>query len=182
MTLHCCCRAATRLLASAAVLAAVCLLPHATPAADYDWFSLNLPTGWRAEAPTRMGETWILALAGPKDAVRVRIMVGKTAGPPDAADVAGLLRAAAGVREPLQRADGQYFFRGKDALGVDTACVVGSAPTAGLYMAVLCSGEVDAAEELLAGLHGGKTPAMLPLRHETRGSLEPRFLPAAPPR
>lgn len=164
-----------------AMLFAVCLFPCVARAADYGWFLLDLPEGWRAEAPTRMAGTWILSLAGPKDAVRVRIMVGKTAGPPDAADVAGLLRAAAGVRAPLRRADGQYVFRGKDALGVDTACVVGAAPKAGLYMAVLCNGAVDQAETLLAALHDGDAPGMLPLRHETRGSLEPRFLPAAQP-
>ena len=47
-------------------------------------------------------------------------------------------------------------------------------------MSVLCSGEVDRAEELLAALRGGKNPAMLPVRHTVRGSLEPRFMPAAP--
>ncbi len=106
-------------------------------------------------------------------------MVGKTAGPPDAADVAGLLRAAAGVREPLRRADAQYVFRGKDAVGVDTACIVGADQQAGVYMAVLCSGDVDRAEYLLAALRGGSNPAMLPLRHAARDSIEPRFLPAA---
>lgn len=174
-------RVGARPLAAAMLLLAVCLLPRLARAADYGWFSLELPEGWRAEAPTRMAETWVLSLAGPKDAVRVRIMVGKTAGPPDAADVAGLLRAAAGVRDPLRRADGQYVFRGKDALGVDTACVVGAAPAAALYMAVLCSGAVDQAEALLAALHGGDAQAMLPQRHATRGSLEPRFLPLAQP-
>ena len=106
--------------------------------------------------------------------------MGKTAGPPDAADVAALLRAAAGVREPVRRADSQYTFRGKDALGVEAAGIVGADPQAGLYMAVLCSGEVDLAEDLLAALRGGTNPAMLPLRHAVRGSLEPRFMPAAP--
>ena len=96
------------------------------------------------------------------------------------ADVAALLRAAAGVREPVRRADSQYTFRGKDALGVDSAGIVGADPQAGLYMAVLCSGEVDLAEDLLAALRGGTNPAMLPLRHAVRGSLEPRFIPAAP--
>ena len=40
--------------------------------------------------------------------------------------------------------------------------------------------EVDLAEDLLAALRGGTNPAMLPLRHAVRGSLEPRFIPAAP--
>ena len=60
-----------------------------------------------------------------------------------------------------------------------TACIVGADPQAGIYMAVLCSGEVDRAEDLLAALRGGSNPAMLPLRHAVRGSIEPRFLPAA---
>ena len=63
---------------------------------------------------------------------------------------------------------------------METAGVVGADPQAGLYMAVLCSGEVDQAEELLAALRGGTNPAMLPQRHAVRGSLEPRFMPAAP--
>ena len=64
-------------------------------------------------------------------------------------------------------------------MGVDTACIVGADPQAGIYMAVLCSGEVDRAEDLLAALRGGSNPGMLPLRHAVRGSIEPRFLPAA---
>ena len=148
-------------------------------AEDYGWFSLDTPQGWQAQAPSTLAGAWVLALAGPEKTVHVRIMVGKTAGPPDAADVAGLLRAAAGVREPLRRADGQYVFRGKDALGVDTACIVGADQQAGVYMAVLCSGEVDRAEDLLAAMRGGSNPAMLPARHAVRGSIEARFLPAA---
>lgn len=153
---------------------------HNAQAENYGWFSLDLPQGWQAEAPSTMAGAWVLSLTGPEDAVYVRIMVGKTAGPPDAADVAGLLRAAAGVREPLRRADAQYVFRGKDALGMDSACVVGADPQAGLYMAVLCSGDVDRAEELLSALQEGSNPAMLPRPHAVRGSIEPRFLPAAP--
>jgi len=149
-------------------------------AQNYEWFLLDLPAGWQAEAPADMAGTWILTLSGPQESVHVRILVGKTAGPPDAADVAALLRAAAGVREPVRRADAQYVFRGKDALGVESAGIVGADPQAGLYMAVLCSGEVDRAEDLLAALRGGSNPAMLPLRHAVRGSLEPRFMPAAP--
>ena len=149
-------------------------------AQNYGWFLLDLPQGWQAEAPADMAGTWILTLSGPDEAVHARILVGKTAGPPDAADVAALLRAAAGVREPVRRADSQYVFRGKDALGVESAGIVGADPQAGLYMAVLCSGEVDRAEELLAALRGGKNPAMLPVRHTVRGSIEPRFMPAAP--
>ena len=149
-------------------------------AQNYGWFSLDLPQGWQAEAPSTLADAWVLSLTGPEEAVHVRIMVGKTAGPPDAADVAGLLRAAAGVREPVRRADAQYAFRGKDALGMDTACVVGADPQAGLYMAVLCSGDVDRAEDLLSALQEGSHPAMLPQRHAVRGSIEPRFLPAAP--
>lgn len=154
--------------------------PQRAQAQDYGWFLLDLPAGWQAETPADMGGTWILSLSGPDEAVHARILVGKTAGPPDAADVAALLRAAAGVREPVRRADSQYAFRGKDALGMETAGVVGADPQAGLYMAVLCSGEVDQAEELLAALLGGTNPAMLPQRHAMRGSLEPRFMPAAP--
>lgn len=149
-------------------------------AQDYGWFLLDLPAGWQAEAPAEMAGMWSLTLSGPQQAVHVRILVGKTAGPPDAADVAALLRAAAGVRDPVRRADSQYTFRGKDALGVESAGIVGADPQAGLYMAVLCSGEVDLAEDLLAALRGGANPAMLPLRHAVRGSLEPRFMPAAP--
>ena len=156
------------------------LAPQKAPAQDYGWFLLDLPQGWQAEAPADMAGTWILTLSGPDEAVHARILVGKTAGPPDAADVAALLRAAAGVREPVRRADSQYVFRGKDALGVESAGIVGADPQAGLYMAVLCSGELDRAEELLAALRGGKNPAMLPVRHTARGSLEPRFMPAAP--
>ena len=156
------------------------LAPQKAQAQDYGWFLLDLPQGWQAEAPADMAGTWILSMSGPEAAVHARILVGKTAGPPDAADVAALLRAAAGVREPVRRADSQYTFRGKDALGVDSAGIVGADPQAGLYMAVLCSGEVDLAEDLLAALRGGTNPAMLPLRHAVRGSLEPRFIPAAP--
>ena len=154
--------------------------PQMAQAQDYGWFLLDVPKGWQAEAPADMAGTWILTVSGPEAAVHARILVGKTAGPPDAADVAALLRAAAGVREPVRRADSQYVFRGKDALGVESAGIVGADPQAGLYMAVLCSGEVDRAEELLAALRGGKNPAMLPVRHTVRGSLEPRFIPAAP--
>jgi len=173
---------ACRQAVAACFLAALLMLaaaPRYALAQDYGWFSLDLPQGWQAEAPADMAGTWILSLTGPDDAVHVRVLVGKTAGPPDAADVAGLLRAAAGVRDPLRRVDGQYVFRGKDALGGDSAGVVGADPAAGLYMAVLCSGEVDRAEALLAALRGGSNPAMLPVRHAARGSLEPRFMPAA---
>ena len=156
------------------------LAPQQVQAQDYGWFLLDLPAGWQAESPADMAGTWILTLSGPQEAVHARILVGKTAGPPDAADVAALLRAAAGVRETVRRADSQYVFRGKDALGVESAGIVGADPQAGLYMAVLCSGEVDRAEELLAALRGGSNPAMLPVRHAVRGSLEPRFVPAAP--
>ncbi len=160
------------------VLALLTGAPNAQ-AQDYGWFSLELPQGWQAEPPSTVAGNWILSLTGPEEAVHARIMVGKTAGPPDAADVAGLLRAATGVQEPVRRADAQYVFRGKDALGVDTACVVGADPQAGLYMAVLCSGDVDRAEDLLTALRGGSNPTMLPTKHTVRGSIEPRFLPAA---
>ena len=53
-------------------------------AQDYGWFLLDLPEGWQAEAPADMGGTWILSLSGPQQAVHERILVGKTAGPPDA--------------------------------------------------------------------------------------------------
>ena len=154
--------------------------PQQAQAQNYGWFLLDLPEDWQAEAPAEMAGMWILSLSGPQQAVHARILVGKTAGPPDAADVAALLRAAAGVREPVRRADSQYTFRGKDALGVESAGIVGADPQAGLYLAVLCSGEVDLAEDLLAALRGGTNPAMLPMRHAVRGSLEPRFMPAAP--
>lgn len=154
--------------------------PQQAQAQDYGWFLLDLPKGWQAEAPAEMSGMWMLTLSGPQQVVHVRILVGKTAGPPDGVDVAALLRAAAGVREPVRRADSQYTFRGKDALGVESAGIVGADPQAGLYMAVLCSGEVDLAEDLLAALRGGTNPAMLPMRHTVRGSLEPRFMPAAP--
>ena len=175
-------RAARKLLAALIItlFMALGLAPQKVQAQDYGWFLLDLPQGWQAEAPTDMAGTWILTLNGPDEAVHVRILVGKTAGPPDAADVAALLRAAAGVREPVRRADSQYVFRGKDTLGVESAGIVGADPQAGLYMAVLCSGEVDKAEELLAALRGGSNPAMLPGRHTVRGSIEPRFMPAAP--
>ena len=87
-----CRRAAAFLLAALFMLAAA---PRLALAQDYGWFSLDLPQGWQAEAPADMAGTWILSLTGPDDAVHVRVLVGKTAGPPDAADVAGLLRAAA---------------------------------------------------------------------------------------
>ena len=176
------CRAARMVLAGLIIPLFMVLgfAPQKAQAQDYGWFLLDLPQGWQAEAPADMAGTWILTLSGPDEAVHARILVGKTAGPPDAADVAALLRAAAGVREPVRRADSQYVFRGKDALGVESAGIVGADPQAGLYMAVLCSGEVDRAEELLAALRGGKNPAMLPVRHTVRGSLEPRFMPAAP--
>ena len=128
---------ACRQAVAACFLAALLMLaaaPRYALAQDYGWFSLDLPQGWQAEAPADMAGTWILSLTGPDDAVHVRVLVGKTAGPPDAADVAGLLRAAAGVRDPLRRVDGQYVFRGKDALGGDSAGVVGADPAAGLYM------------------------------------------------
>ena len=156
------------------------LAPQRAQAQDHGWFVLDLPRGWRAEPPADMAGTWILGLTGPDEAVHARILVGKTAGPPDAADVAALLRAAVGVREPVRRADSQYVFRGKDALGVESAGIVGADPQAGLYMAVLCSGDVDRAEELLAALRGGTNPAMLPVRHTVRGSIAPRFMPASP--
>ena len=176
------CRAARMVLAGLIIplFMVLGLAPQKAQAQDYGWFLLDLPQGWQAEAPADMAGTWILTLSGPDEAVHARILVGKTAGPPDAADVAALLRAAAGMREPVRRADSQYTFRGKDALGVDSAGIVGADPQAGLYMAVLCSGEVDLAEDLLAALRGGTNPAMLPLRHAVRGSLEPRFIPAAP--
>ena len=176
------CRAARMVLAGLIIplFMVLGLAPQKAQAQDYGWFLLDLPQGWQAEAPADMAGTWILTLSGPDEAVHARILVGKTAGPPDAADVAALLRAAAGVREPVRRADSQYVFRGKDALGVESAGIVGADPQAGLYMAVLCSGELDRAEELLAALRGGKNPAMLPVRHTVRGSLEPRFMPAAP--
>ena len=176
------CRAARMVLAGLIIplFMVLGLAPQKAQAQDYGWFLLDLPQGWQAEAPADMAGTWILTLSGPDEAVHARILVGKTAGPPDAADVAALLRAAAGVREPVRRADSQYVFRGKDALGVESAGIVGADPQAGLYMAVLCSGEVDRAEELLGALRGGKNPAMLPVRHTVRGSLEPRFMPAAP--
>ena len=176
------CRAARMVLAGLIIPLFMVLgfAPQKAQAQDYGWFLLDLPQGWQAEAPADMAGTWILTLSGLDEAVHARILVGKTAGPPDAADVAALLRAAAGVREPVRRADSQYVFRGKDALGVESAGIVGADPQAGLYMAVLCSGEVDRAEELLAALRGGKNPAMLPVRHTVRGSLEPRFMPAAP--
>ena len=176
------CRAARMVLAGLIIplFMVLGLAPQKAQAQDYGWFLLDLPQGWQAEAPADMAGTWILTLSGPDEAVHARILVGKTAGPPDAADVAALLRAAAGVREPVRRADSQYVFRGKDALGVESAGIVGADPQAGLYMAVLCSGDVDRAEELLGALRGGKNPAMLPERHTGRGSLEPRFMPAAP--
>lgn len=163
----------------AVILLALTAGAQSVQAKSYRWFSLDPPQGWQADAPSTMAGVWILSLAGPEGAVHARILVGETAGPPDAADVAGLLRAAAGVREPMRRADGQYIFRGKDALGMDTAGVVGADQKAGLYMAVLCSGDIDRAEELLTALRGESNPAMLPLRHIMRGSIEPRFLPAA---
>ena len=176
------CRAARMVLAGLIIplFMVLGLASQKAQAQNYGWFLLDLPQGWQAEAPADMAGTWILTLSGPDEAVHARILVGKTAGPPDAADVAALLRAAAGVREPVRRADSQYVFRGKDALGVESAGIVGADPQAGLYMAVLCSGELDRAEELLAALRGGKNPAMLPVRHTVRGSLEPRFMPAAP--
>lgn len=179
MTFHFTVRPAIWAVMHAAIWLALMAAAQTARAENYGWFSLEAPQGWQAEAPSTLAGAWVLALTGPEEAVHVRIMVGKTAGPPDAADVAGLLRAAAGVREPLRRADAQYVFRGKDALGVDTACIVGADQQAGIYMAVLCSGEVDRAEDLLGALHGGSNPAMLPQRHAVRGSIEPRFLPAA---
>ncbi len=179
MPFYCTVRPVIRAVMHVAVWLILMAAAPCAQAQDYGWFSLDPPRGWQAEAPSTMAGAWILSLTGPEETVHARIMVGKTAGPPDAADVAGLLRAAAGVREPLRRADAQYVFRGKDALGVDTACIVGADPQAGLYMAVLCSGEVDRAEELLAALRAGSNPAMLPQRHTVRGGIEPRFLPAA---
>lgn len=160
-----------------AVLLAVLCIPACVQAADYGWFSLNVPHQWRADKPENLAGVWTLSVSGPEAAVQVRIMVGKTAGPPDAADVAGLLRMAAGVREPVRHMDGQYVFRGKDSTGTDTACVVSADQQAGLYMAVLCSGAVDSAEPLLSALHSEGNPAMLPRRHAARGFLEPRMVP-----
>lgn len=179
MTFHFTMRPAIWAFCVAAIWLALMATAQDARAENYGWFSLETPQGWQAQAPSTLAGMWVLALTGPEEAVHVRIMVGKTAGPPDAADVAGLLRAAAGVREPVRRADAQYVFRGKDALGVDTACIVGADTQAGIYMAVLSSGDVDRAEELLAVLRGGSNSAMLPQRHAVRGSIEPRFLPAA---
>lgn len=131
---------------------------------DYNWFSLALPPGWQAEEPRDLAGTWSLALNNPQAGAHVRILVGKTAGPPDAADVAGLLRAAAGVREPARRINSRHIFRGKDARGVDTACVVSADRNAGLYLAALSSGNLEAAEGLLAGLRSPAYPALLPPR------------------
>lgn len=47
-------------------------------------------------------------------------------------------------------------------------------PQAGLYMAVLCSGEADLADDLLGALRGGTTGPCCPCA-AVRGSLEPRF-------
>ena len=139
MTFHFTARPAIWAVMHAAIWLALMAAAQTARAENYGWFSLEAPQGWQAEAPSTLAGAWVLALTGPEEAVHVRIMVGKTAGPPDAADVAGLLRAAAGVREPVRRADAQYVFRGKDAMGVDTACIVGADPQAGIYMAVLCS-------------------------------------------
>ena len=73
-----CRRAAAFLLAALFMLAAA---PRHALAQDYGWFSLDLPQGWQAEAPADMAGTWILSLTGPDDAVHVRVLVGKTAGP-----------------------------------------------------------------------------------------------------
>ncbi len=168
-----------RLVASPASVLVLCFLCAAVgeaAAGDYPWFSLELPQGWQAGSPVVAAGTWTLPLTGPGQNVHVRIMVGKTAGPPDAADVAGLLRMAAGVGEPLRRREGQYAFRGRDASGTDTACVVGADPKAALYMAVLCSGAADAAEPLLAALRSERHAAMLPRGQATSVSTELRFL------
>lgn len=131
---------------------------------DYGWFSLALPSGWQAEEPRDLSGTWSLALSNPQAGAHVRILVGITAGAPDAADVAGLLRAAAGVREPARRMNGRHIFQGKDAQGVDTACVVSADRKAGLYLAALSSGNLAAAADLLAGLRSAAYPALLPQR------------------
>lgn len=129
---------------------------------DYGWFSLALPSGWQAEEPRDLSGTWSLALSNSQAGAHVRILVGKTAGPPDAADVAGLLRAAAGVREPARRMNGRHIFQGKDAQGVDTACVVSADRKAGLYLAALSSGNLAAAADLLAEMRSAAYPALLP--------------------
>lgn len=104
----------------------------------------------------------MLSLRNAEAGSQVSILVGKTAGPPDAADVAGLLRAATGVPEPARRLNGRWLFAGKDVQGVDTACVVSADRKAGLYLAVLRSGGAAPAEALLAGLRSKKYPALLP--------------------
>lgn len=143
---------------------AALLLSAAVPASaqDFGWFELDIPPVWQPEEPRRLGGTWVLSLHNAEAGSQVSILVGKTAGPPDAADVAGLLRAATGVREPARRLNGRWLFAGKDAQGVDTACVVSADRKAGLYLAVLRSGGAAPAEDLLAGLRSKKYPALLP--------------------
>ncbi|AMD89185.1 hypothetical protein AXF13_03120 [Desulfovibrio fairfieldensis] len=140
------------------------LLSAAIPASaqDFGWFELDIPPGWQVEEPRRLGGTWVLSLRNAEAGSQVSILVGKTAGPPDAADVAGLLRAATGVPEPARRLNGRWLFAGKDVQGVDTACVVSADRKAGLYLAVLRSGGAAPAEALLAGLRSKKYPALLP--------------------
>ncbi|MGE9985771.1 hypothetical protein [Desulfovibrio sp. SGI.169] len=145
-------------------LLALLLLLAAAPvhAEDYGWFELDLTPGWRAEAPRQLSGTWVLRLRNDEAGSQVSLLVGKTAGPPDAADVAGLLRAATGVREAARRRDGRWMFSGKDAQGVDTACIVSAERETGLYLAVLRSGGAAPAEALLAGLRSRKHPGLLP--------------------
>lgn len=145
-------------------LLALLLVPAAAPACaeEYGWFELDLTPGWQAEAPRQLGGAWVLRLRNDDAGSLVSLLVGKTAGPPDAADVAGLLRAATGVREPARRRDGRWMFNGKDAQGVDTACTVSAERETGLYLAVLRSGDAAAAEALLAGLRSKKHPGLLP--------------------
>lgn len=146
------------------LLGALLLLSAAVPASaqDFGWFELDIPPGWQAEQPRRLDGTWVLRLRNAEVGSQVSILVGKTAGLPDAADVAGLLRAATGVREPARRLNGRWLFAGKDVQGVDTACVVSTDRKAELYLAVLRSGGATRAESLLVGLRSKKYPALLP--------------------
>lgn len=129
---------------------------------EYEWFTLTLPPGWQADAPKELAGAWTLSLRNEQQGAQVAILAGKTAGPPDAADVAGLLRAACGVREPLRRVNGRYVFTGKDAQGMDTACTVSADRNAGLYLAILRAGNVAAGETLLSGLRSERYPDLLP--------------------
>ncbi|MCD7982918.1 MAG: hypothetical protein LUG19_01520 [Desulfovibrio sp.] len=146
------------------LMSVLLLLLAAVPvhAEDYGWFELDLPPGWRAEEPRQLSGTWVLRLRNDEAGSQVSLLVGKTVGPPDAADVAGLLRAATGVREPARRRNGRWLFTGKDGQGVDTACIVSTDHEAGLYLAVLRSGCSAPAEALLAGLRSKKYPGLLP--------------------